>query len=274
MTARFAGGLLLALDIGNTQIVAGVFRGARLRGQWRLSTDLRKTADQYAIELGQCLALHRSVFSLRSVNGMIVSSVVPPLTPVFEEMGRRFLGRSPMFVTHELKTGIKIAYHHPGDVGADRIVNAAAAFHRYGGPVVILDFGTATTVCAVTASGEYLGGAIAPGIMISSEALFQRASKLPRVELRRPDSVIGRDTTESIQSGVIYGFAGMADGLVARFKKELGHKTRVIATGGMAGLVAEASHEIDEVVPSLTLDGLQLIYEMNRGRKSRAKGEQ
>jgi type III pantothenate kinase len=180
------------------------------------------------------------------------------------EMSRKYFGIEPLVVTHELKTGITLRYDNPGEVGADRIVNAAAAFRLYGGPVIIVDFGTATTFCAVTKSGEYLGGAICPGIRISAEALFQRASKLPRVELVKPDRVIGKDTVGAMQAGIIYGYAGLVDGIVGRMKKELSPDARVVATGGLAELVSPETASIEEIRPQLTLEGLRLLYDINR----------
>ncbi|HSQ78451.1 MAG TPA: type III pantothenate kinase, partial [Nitrospirota bacterium] len=198
------------------------------------------------------------------ITGVIISTVVPPLLPVMTEMSRKYFHREPMVVTHEIKTGITMRYDNPKEVGADRIVNAAAAYKLYGGPIIIVDFGTATTFCAVTKSGEYLGGAITPGVKISAEALFQRASKLPRVELVKPARVIGADTISAMQSGIIYGYAGLVDGIVERMKKELSMEARVVATGGLAELVSPETKTIQEIKPHLTLEGLRLLYEINR----------
>ncbi len=258
--------MLLAIDIGNTNIVLGVFDGSRLKGNWRIATSLAKTSDEYGI-----LALdlfHANGFGADQIHGVILSCVVPPLTPIFTEMSRRYFRFEPMLVDETMDTGLMNRYEPPRDVGADRIVNAVAAFRRYGGPVIIVDFGTATTFCAVNRKGEYLGGAITPGITISSEALFQRASKLPKVELVKPRSVIGRDTVSSMQSGMLYGYAGLGDAMVLRMKKELGPKATVIATGGQAQLIVSETKTIDEVQPYLTLEGLYLLYERNR-KKSR-----
>jgi type III pantothenate kinase len=251
--------MLLAIDIGNTNIVLGVFKGKQLKGEWRIATSLSRTTDEYGILLLDLF--HAQGLAPKDIIGIALSSVVPPLTPVFEEMGRKYLGRSPMVVTHESKTGLRIHYEQPKDVGADRIVNAAAAFALYGGPLVIVDFGTATTFCAVSKEGDYLGGAIAPGLMISAEALFARAAKLPKVELLRPKNIIGRDTVSSMQAGIIIGYVGLVDELVTRIKQEVGGKPFVVATGGLAGLIVPESKTIKKIEPFLTLEGLRIIYQ-------------
>jgi type III pantothenate kinase len=197
------------------------------------------------------------------IKGVIISTVVPPLLPVMIEMSRKYFKIEPLVVTHETKTGITIKYDNPKEVGADRIVNAAAAYKRYGGPLIIVDFGTATTFCAVSKNGEYLGGAISPGVRISAEALFQRASKLPRVELAKPAKVIGSDTVSAMQAGIIFGYAGLVDGIVERMKRELAADARVVATGGLAELVSQETKTIQEVKPHLTLEGLRLLYDLN-----------
>lgn len=255
--------MVLVFDVGNTNIVMGVYEQNNLLTHWRVSTDRQKTADEYAV-------LFKNLFDfngldMRRISAMVISSVVPPLNLVLEECSRRYFGVEPLVVGPGVKTGIALKYENPREVGADRVVNAVAAFERYGGPVIVVDFGTATTFCAISKSGEYLGGAIAPGIGISTEALFQRAAKLPRIELVRPRSVIGRNTINSMQSGVIYGFIGQVDGIVERMMKELGTEAKVVATGGLAELIASDSHTIDVVDPLLTLEGLRLIYEKNRG---------
>jgi type III pantothenate kinase len=259
--------MLLAIDIGNTNIVLGVFQGRRLKGNWRIATRLAKTSDEYGILL---LDLFRSN-DLRTdrIDGVILSSVVPPLTPIFTEMSLRYFNSNPLIVDGAMDTGLLNRYEPPRDVGADRIVNAVAAYQRYGGPVIIVDFGTATTFCAVSKKGEYLGGAITPGITISAEALFQGASKLPKVELAKPKSVIGQDTVSSMQSGLLYGYAGLVDAMVTRMKKELESRTKVIATGGQARLILSETKTIDEVRPFLTLEGLQILYERNKKRARR-----
>jgi type III pantothenate kinase len=254
--------MLLAIDIGNSNVVLGVFDGATLVGDWRVGTDPAKTRDEYAILLLDLLRV--GGFSPDQVDGVILSSVVPPLTPLFEELAEAYFHRSPLTVSAELETGLTIRYENPGEVGTDRIVNAAAAYRRYGGPLIIVDFGTATTFCVVTANGEYLGGAIAPGLKISAEALYARTAKLPKVELTRPKSVIGRDTTTSMQAGLVFGYAGLVDALVDRIQRELGLECYVLATGGLAGLISPESRTIREVRPTLTLEGLSLLYRLNR----------
>jgi type III pantothenate kinase len=255
--------MLLAIDIGNSNVVLGVFDGDTLVGDWRVGTDPSKTRDEYAILLLDLLRV--GGISPDQVDGVILSSVVPPLTPLFEELAEAYFHRSPLTVSAELETGLTIRYENPGEVGTDRIVNAAAAYRRYGGPLIIVDFGTATTFCVVTANGEYLGGAIAPGLKISAEALYARTAKLPKVELTRPKSVIGRDTTTSVQAGLVFGYAGLVDALVDRIQRELGLECYVLATGGLAGLIAPESRTIREVRPTLTLEGLSLLYRLNRG---------
>jgi type III pantothenate kinase len=260
--------MLLAIDIGNTNIVLGVFEGNRLKGNWRIATSLAKTSDEYGILVLDLF--HANGLRTDRISGVILSSVVPPLTPIFVETSRRYFHSDPLIVDGAMDTGLLNRYEPPRDVGADRIVNAVAAYHRYGGPVIIVDFGTATTFCAVSRKGEYLGGAITPGITISSEALFQRASKLPKVELVKPKSVIGQDTVSSIQSGMLYGYAGLVDAMVLRMKKELGPATQVIATGGQARLILSETKTISEVRPDLTLEGLYLLYERSR-KKTRLR---
>ncbi len=254
--------MLFAIDIGNTNVVLGVFEGERLCESWRIGTKASITADEYAVIVKDLFAF--SGIEFRQIDGIIISTVVPPLLSIMTEMSRKYFKIEPMVVTSELKTGITLSYENPREIGADRIVNAAAAFRLYGGPLIIIDFGTATTFCAVTAKGEYLGGAIAPGVKISAEALYQRAAKLPRVELTRPRTIIGRDTVSAMQAGILYGYAGLVDGIVERMKKELSPDARVIATGGLAELVAPETRSAIEVRPNLTLEGLQLIYDANR----------
>ncbi|MCL6560372.1 MAG: type III pantothenate kinase, partial [Firmicutes bacterium] len=205
-----------------------------------------------------------SDIKMNSIKALIISSVVPPLNFTLEQMSRKFFNLTPLVVGPGIKTGLSIKYENPREVGADRIVNAVAGYNRYGGPLVIVDFGTATTFCAISARGDYLGGAIAPGIGISTEALFARAAKLPRVEVVRPSSVIGKNTVASMQSGIYYGFVGQVQEIVQRIKKELGEDTKAIATGGLAQLIARETTSIDHVDPFLTLTGLRLIYEKNQ----------
>ena len=254
--------MLLAIDIGNSNIVWGIFDGDQLVADWRISTDHSKTTDEYAILLLDLLRVEG--ISPDRVDGVILSSVVPPLTPLFEELAETYFHCLPLIVSAEMETGLTIQYTNPHEVGSDRIVNAAAAFRRYEGPLIIVDFGTATTFCAVTADGEYLGGAIAPGLRISAEALYVRAAKLPKIELARPKSAIGRDTVASMQAGLVFGYAGLVDELVRRIQQELGRDCFVLATGGLAGLIAPESRLIREVRPHLTLEGLALLYTLNR----------
>jgi type III pantothenate kinase len=253
--------MLLAIDIGNTNVVLGVFDKEKLVENWRVGTDTQITPDEYAMIFKDLFGFAGLEF--KQITGVIISTVVPPLLPVMIEMSNKYFRLDPMVVTYEIKTGIKMRYDNPKEVGADRIVNAAAAYKRYGGPIIIVDFGTATTFCAVTKDGEYLGGAIAPGVKISAEALFQRASKLPRVELAKPPKVIGADTISAMQAGIIYGYAGLVDGIVERMKKELSAEARVVATGGLAELVSPETKTIQEIKPHLTLEGLRLLYEIN-----------
>jgi type III pantothenate kinase len=229
---------------------------------WRVSTNRLRTTDEYGV-------LIRNLFYLNGVNSdeidaIIISSVVPPVMPTLERMCQRYFGLTPLVIGPGVKTGMDIKYDNPREVGADRIVNAVAAYEKFGGPVIIIDFGTATTFCAVDKKGTYLGGAICPGIGISTDALVQRTAKLPRIEVVRTDKVICRNTVESMQAGVFYGFVGQVDGIVARMRKELGCKAKVVATGGLAVIVAPATDAIDVVEPMLTLEGLRIIYDRNR----------
>ncbi len=254
--------MLLAIDIGNSNVVFGVFESDHLREHWRVGTNTQITSDEYAMIVKDLFGL--SGFSFGQIDGVIISSVVPPLLPVMASMCRKHLRLDPIVVTSEIRTGIVLEYDNPREIGADRIVNAAAAYRLYGGPLIIVDFGTATTFCAVTGSGAYLGGAIVPGVKISAEALYQRAAKLPRVELAKPKVVIGRDTITAMQAGIIYGYAGLVDGIVARMKKEFADDARVIATGGLAELIASEAASVNEIRPNLTLEGLRMLYDLNR----------
>jgi len=255
-------GLLLTIDLGNTNTVLGVFEGAELRAHWRLATRREQTADEYGI-------LVRNLFMSSglvptAIEGVALASVVPPLTPVLVALSKQYLDLEPLVVEPGVRTGMPILYEPPGDVGADRIVNGVAAFAAYGGPVIVVDFGTATTLDVVTRKGEYLGGVICPGVGISADALFQRAARLPRVDVRHPGKVIGRSTVGSIQSGLYFGYAAMVEGIIARIRAELGEPARVVATGGLAETLAADIPSIEAVDPVLTLTGLRLIWERNR----------
>ncbi|MBQ27646.1 MAG: pantothenate kinase [Nitrospiraceae bacterium] len=254
--------MLLAIDIGNTSTISGVFDGVRLVADWRVATDRARTADEYGITFLDILNA-RGVESL-PIRSVILSSVVPPLTPVLEQMSQDYFQAVPLIVSSDLNTGLTFRFEQPQEIGSDRIVNAAAAYARFGGPVIIVDFGTAITFCVVTELGEYLGGAIAPGVRISADALAKRAAKLSSVELTLPKEVIGHNTASSVQSGLIYGFAGMVDGIVRRIKLNLGKECFVVATGGQAALIAPVSGTIDEVRDLLTLEGLELLYRKNQ----------
>jgi type III pantothenate kinase len=253
--------MFLAVDIGNTNITLGLYDGEKLGPRWRLATGNEKMPDEYGI-LMLGLLRHAGI-SAANVRDVAVASVVPPLTHMLVEACRQYLGCEPLVVDGTTKTGVRVRYEDPGQVGADRIVDAAAAYKLYGGPACIVDFGTATTFDAISAEGDYLGGAIAPGIGIASEALFQRTAKLPKVELRRPPAVIGKNTVHSLQSGLLFGYVGLVEGMVSRFSRELGPDTRVIGTGGLADIIAKETPVISIVAPWLTLDGLRLIYQLN-----------
>lgn len=254
--------MMLAVDIGNTNIVIGLYKMRELITNWRVSTNRASTADEYGILFRQLLSY--AGIDRQLVDAAVISSVVPPLGPVMREAMSRFFGVDALLVGPGIRTGMSIRYEDPREVGADRIVNAVAAFEKYGGPAIVVDFGTATTFDAISKSGEYLGGAIAPGIGISTEALFERAAKLPRVEIARPRSAIGKNTISSMQSGILFGFAGQVDELVRRIGRELGDRPRVIATGGLADFIARETSTIEHVDPWLTLEGLRIIYERNQ----------
>ena len=254
--------MLLAIDIGNTNITFGLYEGKNLGARWRIRTIHEKMADEYGILLEQ-LFHHRGHRS-EQIKGAAIASVVPPLTPIFEQVCRDYVGQDPLVVDVGVKTGVRIRYDNPWEVGADRVVDAAAVQVLYGTPACVVDFGTATTFDAISAEGDYLGGAIAPGIGIAAQALFERTAKLPRVELTRPPSVIGRNTVHSMQSGLLFGYVGLVEGMVTRFKAELGSETQTVATGGLAKIIARETSVIDVVDPWLTLHGLRIIYELNR----------
>mgnify|MGYP000909774494 CR=1 FL=1 len=253
--------MILAVDVGNTNIVIGLYVGRELRWHWRLSTNRSATADEYGILLTNLFQLAGVAKS--DIEGVILACVVPPLVPTLDRMLRQYAGHEPMMVGPGIKTGLNLRYENPKEIGADRIVNAVAGLERYGAPLIVVDFGTATTFDYVDPSGAYLGGVIMPGIGISAEALYQRASKLPRIELSKPRHVIGRNTVAAMQSGLIFGYAGQVDGIVNRIRREHQVRPKVVATGGLAELIAEEAETIDHVDPMLTLEGLRILYERN-----------
>jgi type III pantothenate kinase len=256
--------MLLVIDVGNTNTSLGVYDGERLVAHWRLTTARERTIDEYGVHARNLFEL--AGLDFKAITAVAIASVVPPLNFTLRRMAELYFHRSPLFVDHTTDTGVPILYDPPSDVGADRIVDAVAALYKYGSPCIIVDFGTATTFDAINARGEYLGGVITPGITISSDALFARTARLPRVEIKRPSSVIGSSTVGSMQSGLYYGYAGLVDGILKRMLEELGQETRVIATGGLAPLIATGSEFIKEIDDTLTLEGLRLVYE-RQGKK-------
>ena len=253
--------MLIAIDIGNTNITIGLFLDSELISTWRFSTDSRKTSDEYGLLLQQVMSSNN--LNADKIDSAAICSVVPPLTPTFELLCQKYLKVQPLTVMAETKTGIKILYDSPRDVGADRIVDAAAALHIYGGPCIVVDLGTATVFDAVNEHGEYLGGAIAPGMTVSADSLYRATSQLRRVELNAPEKVIGTNTTHSIQSGLVFGYSELIKGMIVRFKKEIGTNATVIATGGQADIVKDQVDEFNHIDPDLTLKGLHIVHSLN-----------
>lgn len=254
--------MLLTIDIGNTNITLGVHRDKELVNAWRLATDHERLSDEYGLQLLGLLQ-HAGLQS-SDIKGAAMASVVPPLTGVFYDACTNYIGQQPLVIDAGVKTGVRIRIEDPKAVGADRVVDAAAVTNLYGGPACVVDFGTATTFDAISAEGDYLGGAIAPGIVISADALTRRTAKLPRVDLIRPPSIIGRNTVQAMQSGLIFGYVGLVEGIVARMREELGKQMKVIATGGLSSLISRETDIVDILAPWLTLDGIRIVWEMNQ----------
>jgi type III pantothenate kinase len=254
--------MLLAIDIGNTNVTFGVFEKDKIKTTWRVSTAIHRMPDEYAIIM--LSLMERQGVNVSQISDVVICSVVPPLLIIFEEVCKRYLKKAPLIVEAGVKTGMRIDMENPREVGPDRIVNAVAAHHLYGGPVIVIDMGTATTMDVVSKDSRYLGGAIAPGIAISTEALFTRTAVLPRIELTIPKKAIGRNTVAAMQSGIVFGYVGLIEGIVFRIQAELDERARIVASGGFAFLIASATNVIEIVNQDLTLVGLRLIYEMNK----------
>lgn len=254
--------MLLALDIGNTTVTMGVFKDDSLRATWRFATDVGRFTDEYGVLMLNLLEHER--ISVDEVHEAVMSCVVPDLEPTFQNICKRYFGITATVVSTGIKTGLRVLYDTPRDVGADRVADAVAAIHLYGKPLIVVDLGTATVFDAINREGDYLGGALAPGLGIASEALFRRAAKLYRVELSRPPAAVGRNTITAMQSGILFGYVGLIEGIVGRMKEELGDDTKVIGTGGYAEIIARETDVIDRVDADLTMVGLRLIHEMNR----------
>lgn len=254
--------MLLAVDIGNTNTALGIFLEKKLVEDWKIRTEREKTSDEYALTL--LSLLNSSGIETQEIKSVIISSVVPPLAPVFQNLCEKLFQLRPLVVGPGLKTGMSILYENPLEVGADRVVVAVAAFEKHGGPCVVVDFGTATTFDAISSQGEYLGGAIAPGIQISAEALFLKTAKLPQIEIKKPKKAIGRSTVASMQSGLFFGYIGLISNIIEKIKRELGGKVKVISTGGFAAQISHEIKSIDSHEPHLTLEGLRIIYERNQ----------